>query len=266
MPSVIRQAQRVFEAKSFADKFNAIPTTDRLYVGISGTSPWVNESLPPIPLDNRNEDTKFWNELIGLHKVAINDLVVVCPRITWTAGTQYGTIDPSLVNPWSALTYFVTSQNNVYRVLNAPAGVTSTIEPTHTGGIVTDAEGYTFEFLYTVSSYNVVNIMTNKWLPIEPTVSKDVLADLNAKYVLIRAKILDTDLPVNVTYRQIGLLINPLQGTASPGNPITATNVINTTPGTEIEIGSGQLVRIENRSPLTRVAQQSEVIILEIEF
>jgi hypothetical protein len=267
MPTMIKQQLRILNAKNFIDRFNGVPTTtDYLYLGIAGQTAWANEANPPAPADTFQEITDFWSDLIGLHRIATTDSSLAVPRINWTSGTEYFTIDPTLENPWQNPVYFVTTNFDVYLCTGAPGGVTSTIMPTHTAGSVTDAEGYTFQYLYTLSNYSQTNLMTASWLPVEWGLAENTYENLNAKYIIVRTKLLDTDLPTGVTYRKLGLILNPLQGTVSPGNPITANNVINTTPGTEIEIGSGDTVYIEFRSPITRNPLQSEEIKLVIEF
>jgi len=267
MPTIIKQSFRVLNAKNFVDRFNGSPTTtDYLYLGISGTTPWVNEATPPTPLDTFDEGTSWWSELIGLHRVATVDFVLAVPRIDWTTGTEYFAIDTSLENPWSVSTYVMTSNFDVYRVISAPGAVVSTIEPTHLSGDVTDAEGYTWRYMYTLSTYNQTNLLTTTWLPVEFGLAEDVYEFMNTKFVIARARLLDTDLPTGVTYRKLGLVANPLQGTANPGTPVTADNVINTTPGVEIQIESGDVVYVENRSPITRNIGQFEEIKLVVEF
>jgi len=267
MPTIIKQPFRVLNARNFVDRYNGNPTTtDYLYLGISGTTAWANEANPPVPVDTFGETTSFWSELIGIHRVATGDFTLAIPRIDWASGTEYFAIDATLENPWSVNTYFKTTLNNVYRVVAAPGAVTSTIEPSHTNGSTTDAEGYTFEYMYTLSNYNLTNIMTTAWLPVEWNLAENVYENLNAKYVIARARLLDTDLPVNVTYRKLGLISNPIQGTAAPGTVVSATNVTNTTPGAELLIGSGDTVYLENRPPITRNLLQFEEIKLVVEF
>ncbi len=265
---------RVVNASNFINVYDATPSvTNYLYLGISGTTPWGDEVNPPAPLGKLDENTEFWSEMIGMHRVQVTDLCHVVPRVDWTSGVTYAPIDTSLVDPWAAANkaYVLSSNNSVYLCITAGGGA-STAEPTHTVGGTGQAEGdgYTWAFLYDLASYDQTNLLTTSWLPVnwgekESTLqgtNGDIFANstINAKYVMVRARLIDTDLPVDVTYRKLALLSNPFEtgGTV----PCTSNNYV--IGG--IESGTGELVYEERRPPITRNTGQFEEIKIVVEF
>jgi len=269
--AIVHDSLRVVDATNFVDKYDSTPSiSDYLYLGISGTTAWTDEINPPAPTTKLDEKTSFWTELIGLHRIQITDIAPAIPRINWTSGTEYFVLDTSLDNPWVQETYVLASNNYVYRCASKPApGATVTTEPNGTGQGVDYGDGYTWDFMYDLSSYDQTNLLTSSWLPVnwqekQSTLQAsngdvDAVNSLNAKYVVVRAKILDTDLPTGVTYRKLALIENPLDNL---GGACTNNNYL----PAELTSNSGNLVYMEHRPPITRNSGQFEEIKIIIEF
>lgn len=267
--AIIQDSLRTTNAQRFVEKYTvATGLSDYLYLLLAGTTPWVNEVNPPIPTTDLNAQAALWNDIIGAHRIQTNDITLAVPRINWTLGATYTVLDPASQNPWSASTYVLASNNYVYNCVAQGPG-TVTTEPTGTGQNVDYGDGYRWDFLYDLSTYAATNLLTTNWLPVNwgPTVSAlqassgDVNAadTLNAKYVLLYAKILDTDLPVNVQYRKLAVVDNPLN---SVGQKATLNNYL----PVDLTLNSGRMIYTEHRPPITRNAGQFEIIRLTLEF
>jgi len=267
--AIVHDSLRVVDALNFIDKFDAVPSVSNyLFVGISGTTAWVDEVNPPIPTTALDEKTSFWSELIGIHRIAITDICPAIRRIDWTSGATYVALDTILENPWVQDTYVLASNNYVYRCATAGGGVVST-EPNGTGQGTDYGDGYLWDFMYDLSAYDQTNLLSSAWLPVNWGTKESALQisngdinavhSLNAKYVIVRSKILDTDLPVDVTYRKIALIENPEDLV-----PAVCTN--DNYLAADLTANSGNLLYLEHRPPITRNTGQFEEIKSVLEF
>jgi hypothetical protein len=265
MASIIKRQSRIVNAKAFLDRYDGVPTvTNNLYVALSGTTPWADETNPPIPSDTMLEETNFWSELIGMHKVSLSDVKIVIPRVDWVSGTQYFVYDQSLADPFTTKpNYILTSGFNVYVCEGvAVGGAGSTIEPSHTSTTaVLEADGYSWRYLYSVSAYDKLELLSTKWIPVSTALGYEDSRLVDARFVIIRAKILDTDLPTGVTYRKVGIISDPVL--ADNVTLASATNYVAADLSASL---SGSFVYLENRTPIIRTTGQYEDIKAIIEF
>ena len=93
-------------------------------------------------------------------------------RTNWTSGSTYSAYDDAAPGI-PAQNYFVlTNANRVYICLkqgrnSSGAAVPSTVEPTGTDiKPFTTSDGYTWKFLYTISTSNAVNFLTANYMPV----------------------------------------------------------------------------------------------------
>lgn len=96
---------------------------------------------------------------------------VVVPDIKWVRGKIYGKWN---TNKKPDSTYYVSYNNNVYlilgnSILNTKSGNGKTpvsIPPTHTQGVVTYDDGYTYLFLYTITATDRGNVNSSGWITV----------------------------------------------------------------------------------------------------
>ena len=278
--AIIHNSLRVLNASNFVHVYDSDPTvTDYLYIGIAGQTAWANEVVPPTPTIALDEKGTFWSDFIGIHRVQVIDVALCAPRINWTDSQEFFVFDTAATaNPWDVATptYCLASNNNVYRCINkVPAEVAAAplnIEPTGTGSAIITGDGYTWEFLYDLTALDVQNLLTDAWLPVnwgtKMTATQiasgrtDAIQLLNASNMMVRAQVTDTDLPVDVVYRKVALISNPVLAdgvTRCTANNYTAASGL-------ITSGSGDLVYMEHRPPITRNVGQSEEIKMVVEF
>lgn len=276
MAAIITTEFRIHNAKNFVDLYNSNPSiANRLYVAIGRgvANPWVDDTLPPAPVDKPEEITDFWTYMNGAQKVATTEIAMAVPRIDWAAGIEYDLFDATSVTAYADSFYIVNSEFRVYKVASKTgAGITTVTEPlgTNSGAPINTGDGYTWQYLYDISLSDSLNLVNSDWIPVnwgdnqsaEQVLDGDVNAylTLGARYVLVKAKLLDTGLPTGIEYRQVGIVSNPLLNDGV--TPATATIVTKS----DLTVESGQTVHIENRTPVTRNPGQSEDIKLVIQF
>lgn len=263
---------------------------------------WPDEENPPVPTSTPNDMKDAWSMCIGMQKVTPADITLMVPRRTWTTATAYssyfldvGTEDDST---WYTDNFYVITDLNEVWVCVVKGGGNSTDKPIRSGGLAADntyfkdgktsiyvsgVDGYSWKYLYTLTSYQINNLLETLWFPVpigdslwtpsgdpERTQGRDdSWAILNSRHVMIR-HFIDAGadgsgkLPAGLRYRQVAFLFNPLLVTA-PYNRATGSvyymrNSINGTTGPDDELKkySGTMIYLENRSPIARETNQAE--------
>lgn len=151
--------------------------TDQLYLAIGRSEAWDNESLPPTP------DVDYQDELAARHAIQsvkkVTDIAHCAPRYNWTAGDTYVAYDDTDADLHTKAYYVLNQSNfNVYLCLRAGAG-TSTVEPIGVddggSGLEADrgsvtptvgADGYIWKYLYTISAVQASEFLTNDFMPV----------------------------------------------------------------------------------------------------
>jgi len=276
MSTIITTEFRVHNARNFVDLYNSSPSiANRLYVAIGRgiANPWIDDALPPAPVDMPDEITNFWLYMNGAQKVATTEIALAVPRIDWTAGIEYDLFDPTSVTAYADSFYVVNSEFRVYQVASKTgAGIITVTEPlgTNGGAPINTGDGYTWQYLYDISLSDSLNLVNSDWIVVNwgdnESIEQAAVGDVNAyltlgaKYVLVKAKLLDTGLPTGIEYRQVGIVSNPL---LNDGVTLATATIVSKA---DLTIESGQTVHIENRTPITRNPGQSEDIKLVVQF
>lgn len=150
---------------------------DRYYLAIGRSQDWSNESVPPTP--NIDYEDEISARLTMQSMKEITNIAYCAPRYNWVNGNTYVAYDDN--NPTqSGLQYYVlnTSTFNVYICLRAGSGP-STIEPTGVddggSGLEADrgsvtptagSDGYVWKFLYTISAADANKYLTTDFMPV----------------------------------------------------------------------------------------------------
>jgi hypothetical protein len=159
-------------------------------------------------------------------------------------GVYFDQFDPSVSAPPF---YVITGSNNVYKCLNNNSGGLSSIEPTGTGTTpIVLGDGYHWKFMFQVSTQNAQKFLTDLWIPIYTLTYNDGSAqwavqatavpgvnlpqgghganpvnELGGMYVMINIQLNYDEaqqIPVDISYREFGLLLNPLTYGAAYGS------------------------------------------------
>lgn len=267
MSSTIKRGFRTFDALNFIDRvdLNTGGSTDHnVYIALSKNTDWPDEDNPPTPVDTIAAETAFWAETIGFQRVSPNDVTMVVPRVNWENGKTYVKHDPANADAYASRFYCINSLFQVFKVEDITQTNPTTItEPIYSAGVkvIDTSDGYKWRFLYELSSSDIANTIQDDWLPVNigarQTASQkadgDIRAEwtLGAKHVLLRTTITDAGVPLNVSYRQIGLILDP---TDSADVRLDATNPDNAT----VKKNSGTFLYIEHRKKINREAGQTE--------
>jgi hypothetical protein len=285
MPVSLRTDIEINAALNFVDTHDSSPGTNKLYLAIGRDLAWSNEASPPTPTNNTDNDIEFWDKMIGMVVVSPTDTVFVVPNSVWKTDTQYSVYDTSSTTGYEGSFYIKNLNHEVYQCVGVPAGSQlSTVEPQGDNGGVAQllADGYTWKYLYTVSSADYADMMEDEdsaWLVVNHGDNEDTtdtyratnaagvgnsLFILGATAVMIRAKLKDKlngglD-DVGVVYRQVAIIRNPL---ATDGTSILTAPTVEKADAT---LNSGQMLYLENRFATARAIGQSETVKVVINF
>ena len=167
---------------------------DALYMMIGKITTWYDpndlpsgiadaDAVPAITDDIRSE-TEVWHNAQIVKKVTTTHVRHVIPRQNWVTGVVYPFYQSNASN---TTTYSSTSTENfyvldeaeyrVYKCLWNNYGSNSTVKPTQVGGgnnakrIQTEpfetTDGYIWKYMYTISSADVTNFVTDNFIPVE---------------------------------------------------------------------------------------------------
>lgn len=174
MPSIVTDPFRIRNAKEFVDSVGA----NSIYLSIGNPLPWTLRSStdtdPPIPFDATTETQRSqWDDMLAAKLVTTADVRHAVKRYDWTSGTRYNVYDPTDTELFRRAFYVVTSGYNVYKCLDRPAvSGNSTVEPTHTtASPVTLGDGFTWKFMYTISTPDAVKFITPQHIPVPDTLN-----------------------------------------------------------------------------------------------
>ena len=288
MTGIIKREFHVFAAESFVDEINTEGNQENnMFLGIGKTSAWPDDNNPPVPVDSDQETADFWTNIAALALINATDAALVVPKKVWTLNANnYQIFDPTAnaSTAYAANFYVLNSENYVYEITTVPVDTVanpSTVEPTGAGDVADAGDGYTYRYLYGI---NLIDnkFITSNWMPVEFEVNYNA-ADpkhnhliLGSKYAMIHAVVAnDGIIPTNISYRQVSVLRNPLlndnadddlKSNATAGEIITFTDLHDGTEATKVVRETGEIMYLENKSPINRDPSQSEEIKLILEF
>ena len=301
MPAILTNNLSVINAENFVDSF--INGDSNIYMAVGrgynegdnigdktrdDYEKWSDESNPKTPVDTIAEQNEFRNAIIGMKRVQINNIMIMIPRIDWKEGAKFHPINTTNKAGTRAQDYFcINSNNEVWMCISAPEGLTQKgSEPLLANGTpidkkyeITTADGYTWRFMYNVTAAMVNSgMLLDQWMPVPfnkhgvypggmITQTQDSFGDNNANRTMGAYRVLVTTtlkdegdkIPYSAIYRQIGLIVDPLDvhGAFLTGDVYAAD---------EFELSSGELVYLENKSPIHREEGQNETLNLMLIF
>lgn len=170
MPAVVTNEHRIVAADYFQNDLSQIPT----YVWIGGTSQWLDENTPPNINDTVSDKVFSYDELVGMKRIQIADVISVVPRINWASNAVFDEYrdDVNLIDDKNPETdefykfYVITDEFNVYKCLSNNNRSPSTVKPSGTTiNTFQTPDGYTWKYMYTVRSSDAFEYMTPNWIP-----------------------------------------------------------------------------------------------------
>ena len=195
MPAIITNKFRLHNASNFVESFSE--SSPNLYylaigrpqafatstAGDSRTQFEGTDAAPLTPVDSVSDEFYVFDDVIAAKKIASTDVSRVVPRRNWTTGTVYDyyrhdygqyikgsssslvTADSGATQLFDATFYVLSSDNNVYKVLDNNGGAASTVEPTGTStSVLSTGDGYKWKYMYTLTASEQVNFLSTDFM------------------------------------------------------------------------------------------------------
>lgn len=193
MTAIITNKFRLLNARKFIEGFDGSSLTENRYLFIGRTSPWANDTMPPLPLDSVDSEMQAWDDMLSLKRVVDLTVSNLIPRINWDATGEtvyvaYSSADSELFNHPTAAEisdglansytpgnfYVVTDEYNVYKCIDNNNGAKSTVKPTGSGTTIFETvDGYKWKFMYQINSGDLLKYFTSDWMPVKTLLSDD---------------------------------------------------------------------------------------------
>ena len=181
MTAIITEKFRLHNAEQFFESFSeTAKSTYYLFIGKSlpyttGTT-GGNDSSPPTPADSISGEYYNWDAMLAAKNIASTDVSYALPRVDFANGTVYDMYDDTISSSntttsgasslYAGKFYFITSTNNVYKVLDNNGGVAySGSEPTNTGTSPFASGGYILKYMYNVTASEATKFLTTDYMP-----------------------------------------------------------------------------------------------------
>lgn len=173
MSAIITSKFRFAQAASFISSF----ATNNIYIAIGKSSTWTssdgvgaNENLPAVPSDSATQDTKDFNQMLGMKLVPAAGVSYVIPRQDWQTGTVYTMYDDAdaTLNTTGHLCYVLNPNTyGLYKCIWNNSGSVSTVLPAGNGtSVFTTADNYQWKYMFTLLPNDVTTFLNSAWIPI----------------------------------------------------------------------------------------------------
>ena len=170
MAAIITTPFRVLNAENF--KEDVADSNTSVYLGIGKSDAWstttsdLTDTTPFVPGDHRDSINEAFQQLIALKLLTSSDVSHVVPRYNYADGATFVAWDSDDSDIFDKRFYCITSEFKVYKCLKAGSGATS-VQPVHTGvAPVTGADGYSWKYMYTVTTSDSEKFLTNSYMPV----------------------------------------------------------------------------------------------------
>ena len=115
-----------------------------------------------------------------MHRILAGGVSRVVPRVNWVRNNTYESWSDTATNYYVLVREFISGvpQLNVYKCLYSPG--TPSINPP-TGGFTAPtrtADGYYWQFLYTIDNSSAIRFLTEDWMPVPEKVQQSEVASL----------------------------------------------------------------------------------------
>ena len=195
MPAIITNKFRLHNAANFVESFSE--TSPNIYylaigrpqafatstAGDSRTQFEGTDASPLTPTDSVSDEFYFFDDVIAAKRITSSDVSRAIPRRNWTTGTTYDIYrhdygqyvkgsSSSTISANSGATsladatfYVLSSDNNVYKVIDNNGNSASTVEPTGTStSILTTGDSYKWKYMYTLTASEQTNFLSTDFM------------------------------------------------------------------------------------------------------
>ena len=195
MPAIITNKFRLHNAANFVESFSE--TSPNIYylaigrpqafatstAGDSRTQFEGTDASPLTPTDSVSDEFYFFDDVIAAKRITSSDVSRVIPRRNWTTGTTYDiyrhdygqyvkgsssttiSANSGATSLADATFYVLSSDNNVYKVIDNNGNSASTVEPTGTStSILTTGDSYKWKYMYTLTASEQTNFLSTDFM------------------------------------------------------------------------------------------------------
>lgn len=285
MADITTNSLKTFTAYSLKQSVSRIsPEPVNMFVFFGKSSNWTAEPTPDTPTGSISEQQTLRNNIKAIKKIPTANIALIVPRYNWVSNTVYARYDITDATLSTKNFYVMTSDYNVYKCINNNTNGVSTIQPYGTStSVIQTGDGYSWKFMFNLSTFMVDNFLTPEWLPVPTDEQKTNLQTVvenaasyatgtppgghgkNAYLELFASRLMvvqsfngseSSVISVSTSFRQIGIITNPLllsTGAAATGS------VYSVNGGSDnINSTSGEILYYENREVISRSSSQSE--------
>jgi hypothetical protein len=179
MSAIITNSFRLLQTIAFRELFNP-GSGNAMYIAIGKQTTWNASDAPVTPVDSFPQLMADYRDILSLKKAGYTDTTLVCPLVTWTAGTRYDIYDDSDSALFTKSFYVLTSTYRLYKcvwnnaTLANPTGGVVANEPTSTStNIFQTADGYRWKYMLTVPTADIVKFNSSNWIPLRILTADD---------------------------------------------------------------------------------------------
>ena len=182
MSAIITEKFRQHNANQFSESFTE--TAKNLYylflgkaTAFTSATTGGSDSSPPTPGDNPNDESRAWDSMLAAKNITSSDISFAIPRRNWSNTTVFDMYEHNITssnqttssasNLYDSTFYFVTSDFNVYKVLDNNGGTAySGAEPTSTSTSPFSLGGYILKYMYTITQSEISKFVTTDFIPV----------------------------------------------------------------------------------------------------
>ena len=182
MSAIITEKFRQHNANQFSESFTE--TSKNLYylflgkaTAFTSATTGGSDSSPPTPGDNPNDESRAWDSMLAAKNITSSDITFAIPRRNWSNGSTFDMYEHNITasnqttssasNLYDSTFYFVTSDFNVYKVLDNNGGTAySGAEPTSTSTSPFALGGYVLKYMYTITQSEISKFVTTDFIPV----------------------------------------------------------------------------------------------------
>ena len=174
MGSIVTSKFRIHNAEQFVEAFSEAANSI-IYLTIGKNTGFPDDNSPPTPVNSTaNVEYTPWREMYAAKRVNAADATHAIPRYDWVSGTVYDQYDDQDTNLLDDDFYVMTADYNVYKCLFNNGGGASTTSPSGTtNNPFETADGYIWQYMYTISTANALKFLTNDYIPVQTLASDD---------------------------------------------------------------------------------------------
>lgn len=265
--STINHPYRVFLVDNFLQYFKE--NDNPLYIAIGHSDPWPSPT-PPRLYDTTKEKTDFKSTLIAMQRVEKTGIIPVIRYHKWKSGDlDFTVFNVNDSNASYKKFYCVNSEGRIYACVGKGAGaVTEQPLGNNMGNDILTADGYTWQYYYTVTASELADAEQNQyWIVMhfagyasaEQVLYGNRYVNLafGNNFLMIKEKLTDM-IKIGVNYHQIALFSSP---TDLQGNLLTTKYPDITKLNPHLH-----MIYLENRTMITRQIGKSELPQIVLEF